>query len=312
MTILLLDPMHDTGPDWLEQRGYHAVRAWLDEPYDPAEVKGVVFRISEVNAELLDRFPNLKVAAKHGVGVNNVDFAETDRRGIKVTFTPGAATTAVAEHGVAMLFAASRRVIAADRAARNADFDFRHRVFLRELSSRRLGIVGAGRIGGRLGEICRDGMQMPLGVYDPYASDEAVSSLGAQRFDSVIELFTWAEVAAITVPRTPETEGLVGRDELAALGPDGVIAVVSRGGVVDEAALHEAVKDEVIWGAGVDVFDVEPPSSDNPLFELENAVFSPHAAGITNRGVERMSSEACANIVALLEGGEAPLAREPA
>lgn len=312
MTILLLDPMHDAGPELLEEHGYHAVRGWLDEPYDPADVKAIVFRISEVDAELLDRFPNLEVAAKHGVGVNNVDFAETDRRGIKVTFTPGAATNAVAEHGVAMLFAASRRVIAADHAARNADFDFRHRVFLRELSGRRLGIVGAGRIGARLGEICRDGMQMPLGAYDPYASDEQLAAFGAERFTSALELFAWAEVVAITVPRTPETEGLVGREELAALGPDGVIAVVSRGGVVDETALHEAVENEVIWGAGVDVFDVEPPSTDNPLFALENAVFSPHAAGITDRGVERMSSEACANVVTLLEGGEAPLAREPA
>lgn len=312
MTILLLDPMHDAGPEWLAEQGYRAVRDWLDEPYEPADVTAIVFRISEVDAELLDRFPNLKVAAKHGVGVNNVDFAETDRRGIQVTFTPGAATNAVAEHGVSMLFAASRRVIAADKAARSGDFDFRHHVFLRELSGRRLGIVGSGRIGGRLAEICRDGMQMPLGVYDPYASDAALAELGAQRFDSVLELFTWAEVAAITAPRTPETEGIVGRDEIAALGPDGVIAVVSRGGVVDEDALYEAVKNERLWGAGVDVFDVEPASPDNPLFELDNAVYSPHLAGITDRGVERMSAEACANAAALLEGREAPLAREPA
>ncbi len=312
MTILLLDPMHDAGPDLLAERGYHAVRGWLGEDYDPEQVTGIVFRISEVNAELLDRLPNLEVAAKHGVGVNNVDFAETDRRGIKVTFTPGAATNAVAEHGVSMLFAASKRVKAADTAARTGDFDFRNRVSLRELAGRRLGLVGAGRIGSRLAEICRDGLGMTLGVYDPYAPDTTLSTLGAQRFDTVLELFTWADAGAITAPRTPETEGMVGRAEISALGPDGVLSVVSRGGVVDEAALYEALVNEEIWGAGVDVFDVEPPSPDNPLFTLDNAVFSPHAAGITDRGVERMSSEACTNVVALLEGGEAPLAREPA
>lgn len=312
MMILVLEPVDDNGLAWLHRHDYRVIRAFDGARWDALsdEVEALIVRSAPVDAALLERLPNLRVVGKHGVGVENIDFAALAHRDIPVTFTPGAATNAVAEHGVALLFAAARQAIVCDSAVRAGNFDRRHRIRLKELTGAKLGLVGCGRIGTRVARICTAGLGMAVGIVDPYVAGDTMRQLGGRRFASVTGLCRWADHVVVTAPLTGETRGLIGTDELNALGSDGVVVAVGRGGIVDESALADAVSGGRIWAAALDVFSDEPPASDNPVLACERVVLSPHVAGVTDAAMQAMSQEVCKNVVALLEGGTAPLVGE--
>lgn len=309
MSIWVLDPIHDAGPLWLEDKGHHVVRLWTEEHEntDKNEARALIVRTAIVDSHTFERFPNVTVIGKHGVGVDNIDVSEASRRGITITNTPEIGANAVAEHAVMLLLAASRRLVAADEAVRDGDFDYRYRTASLELTGRSLGLIGAGNIGQRIAQICRSGFEMQIGIYDPFVSPEVVAALEAFRANDVRELFEWSDAVVIAAPRTEKTDGMVGAHEIEALGSEGVLVCVSRGGIVDEEALSVAIRSDVIWGAGVDVFAIEPPAGDNSLLRQDRVVLSPHIAGGTVTALQNMSLSVARNVNAVLHGEEAPL-----
>ncbi len=308
--ILVTEPVIDAALDWLRERGGEPILAYLGEDWKARahEIQGIIVRAFRVDVEVLDSLPALKVVAKHGVGVNTIDLEETTRRGILVTNVPGANANAVAEHSVALLAALSRDLLDADRllrAGRFAErFDMRE---IKELTASRLGLVGGGRIGQRIAAILNGGYGCEIGVFDPHLPDSVITQMGATRFSTVNDLFEWADNVAIAAPLTPETRGLVDAAVLKRLGPEGALVCASRGGIVDENALADAVRDGTIRGAALDVYEPEPPSHDHPLIPLSGTVLTPHIAFASDKSMVRMGMDSVAQLWALLHGEEAPI-----
>jgi D-3-phosphoglycerate dehydrogenase / 2-oxoglutarate reductase len=309
MHILITEPVHPVALDWFAEKGVHIVAHFDGEPWEPVErIRAIVTRSFKVTPEVLDRLPALEVVAKYGVGVNTIDLDACAARGIKVTNLPGANANSVAEHGVALLTAAIRDLIVCDTVAREGRFEDRFGIrFMAELTDANVGIYGGGRIGRRIAEICHAGYQCQIGLYDPFVPDGTWDDLSVNRFDTIADMFDWADYVVVAAPLTDQTRKSVGADELRRLGADGIIVVSSRGGIVDEHALAEAVASGTIRGAGLDVFDGEPPSPDNPLFGLKQVVVTPHVGGASEKSRRRMGLQLCEQVWALLNGQDAIL-----
>ena len=308
--ILVTEPVIDEALDWMRERGGEPILAYegADWRARGTEITGMIVRAFKVDMSVLDALPALPVVAKHGVGVNTIDLVETTRRGILVTNVPGANANAVAEHSVALLTALSRDLIDADRLLRAGRFTERFEMReIKEITDSRLGIVGGGRIGRRIAAICHGGYGCEIGVLDPHLPDAAVVEMGARRFETVQDLFTWADNVVIAAPQTPETRGLVDAAALRHLGANGSIVCASRGGIVDEHALADAIRTGTIRGAALDVYEPEPPSIDHPLIPLSGTVLTPHIAFASDKSMVRMGMESVAQLWALLHGEHAPI-----
>jgi len=283
-------------------------------PYDaaPEEVRallphvhGIVlgFALFMGPAEL-DMAKNLEVIGRHGVGLDNVDVPAATERGIPVTFTPYGPTESTAEHALLLMLATARRLPKLDRAVRAGDFELRARpeAMGHELAGKVLGVVGFGRIGRRLAEMCRAALQMPVCVFDPFLSPEAVAEWGGECVRDLFELASRVDVLSIHVPLVPETHHLVDAQVLDALKPGALLINCSRGPVVDEEALIRALRSGRVAGAGLDVYDPEPPTSGNPLFELDQVVLTPHVASCTHEGRQRMGLTVVEDVLRVLRG----------
>lgn len=312
MRILIAQPIPTTAIDWLREQGADVVLAFEDDNWRAKAdtVRGLIYYSIKVDKQLLDALPSLEVIGKRGVGTDTVDLDEVAKRGIKITNIVGSNGNAntVAEHAITLLTAATRAIPTTDAFTRQGRFAERMTLpLVKEISETRLGLVGAGQIGSRVAAILRDGFQCEIGVYDPYLAPDRAGQIGARIFDEVRGLFEWADNVVITAPLTSESRGLVGLEELRLLGPDGIVVVSSRGGIVEEAALVEAVKSRLVRGAGIDVYSPEPPATDNPLFRLDRVVLTPHIAGASDKSRERTSLMICQQVWSLLHGSEAPL-----
>ena len=301
-----MQPLPTVAVDWLAAQG--AVLSAYDDgwPADADEIEALIYYSVPIDKPLLDRLPALRVIGKRGVGVDTLDLAEIVRRGIKVTNVgAGGNANSVCEQALTLLMAATRDVVARDAFTRAGNFSHRFELPLyQEVAETRIGIMGAGEIGRRMTAILHGGLGCEIGVYDPYASTD---DLPVVRFDELAAMFEWADNVIIAAPLTDESRGSVGRRELALLGPQGVLVIVSRGGIVDEAALAGALRDNDIRAAGVDVYDGEPPADDHPFFGLPNIVLSPHVAGASKQSRDRTSLMVAQQVWALLHGQLAQL-----
>ena len=304
MHILITEPVHPVALDCFAEKGVQVIAHYNGEPWEPVErIRAIVTRSFKVTSEVLDRLPALEIVAKYGVGVNTIDLDACAARGVKVTNLPGANANSVAEHGVAMLNAAIRDLIVCDTVAREGRFEDRFDIrFMAELTDANVGIYGGGRIGRRIAEICHAGYQCPIGLYDPFVPAGTWDDLSVNRFDAISDMFDWADYVVIAAPLTDQTRKSVGADELRRLGSDGIVVVSSRGGIVDEDALAEAVSSGTIRGAGLDVFDGEPPDPASPLFSLKQIVVTPHVGGASEKSRRRMGLQLCEQVWALLNG----------
>lgn len=248
--------------------------------------------------------PALRVIARVGIGVDNVDLEAATRNGVLVVNTPDAPTESTAEHTVALLLALAKRVVRGHLSLTGEPLP-REALFGTELRGKSLGVVGYGRIGRRVAEICGAGLGMQLIVYDPYVPDAAVQA-PARRAASLAELLREADVVTLHTSLSEETRELIGKRELELMKPDAYLINASRGPVVDEIALLAALRQGRIAGAGLDVFEVEPPVASNPLFALENIVVTPHTASFTEAGVEAMGRGVVEQLEAVFRG-ERPL-----
>lgn len=244
----------------------------------------------------------LAVIGRHGVGLDTVDTAAASKQGIPVVFTPYGPTESTAEHALTLMLATARRLSQLDRAVRGGSFHIRDRVMGREVKGKALGVVGFGRIGRRLAEMCRDALHMSVYVYDPYVTPEEARKWGATPVENLVELAGLVDFLSIHTPLNDETHHLVDRDVIRAMKPGAILVNTSRGAVVDEVALIEALQDSRLSGAGLDVFDPEPPTSENPLLQLDQVVLTPHLASFTDEGRRRMGLSVTEDVLRVLRG----------
>jgi D-3-phosphoglycerate dehydrogenase len=304
--VLLYEDMHAAGIEVLAEKADLVMARSLDEDIlieQVRDVDAIVIRANgAVTARLMDAAPKLKVVGRHGVGVDAIDLQAAKARGIVVCNTPDANLESVAEQAVGFMLAISKQILRADTALRQSRWNVRYEYIGQELFRRTLGLVGMGRIGSRVAEICHLAFQMPVLYYDVVAYPDLEEKLHAKKV-SLEEVLEQADYVSLHVPLLPSTKGLIGKDQLARMKPGAILINTARGGVVDETALIEALDSGHLGGAGLDVFATEPTPADNPLFNSEKVVLTPHMAAHTDDALKAMSMVA-QDIIRVLEGQE--------
>jgi D-3-phosphoglycerate dehydrogenase / 2-oxoglutarate reductase len=263
----------------------------------------IVRSATRVDAALLEAAPRLRIVARAGTGVDNVDVPASSARGVLVVNTPGANSISVAEHTLALMLALARLVPAADRAMKDARWE-KKRFLGNELRGKVLGVAGLGRIGQEVARRARPfGMQIL--AHDPFISVEVAAGIGSVELVSLDALCERADYITLHLPLTPETRHLFDDARFARCKPGLRIINTARGELIDEAALARALHEGRIAGAGLDVLSAEPPPADHPLLSPPNTVFTPHMAGPTWQSWPRRFGNAYANI-ARVQRGEPP------
>ena len=261
----------------------------------------VIVRLFGIGAADLERCPRLRVIAKHGVGVDNIDCDAATARGIPVVYTPKANANSVAEHTVGLMLALARNVVPASVALRDGRFADRSRFIGVELAGRTLGVVGLGRIGSRVAEIAAAGLAMKVCGYDPYVAPSAYAG-PAERVTSLDELLGMADFLTFHVALSAETRHLLDDRRIAKLKPGCRVLNTSRGAVIDERALIRALEEGRIAGAALDVFEEEPIAADHPLCRAPNMLLTPHIASSSRESMDRMATDCAQGVLDVLQG----------
>ena len=257
---------------------------------------------TRVDAEVLEAGRDLKVVGRAGIGLDNVDVAAATRLGIMVVNAPQSNVISAAEHTVALILAQARNIPQAHFALREGRWE-RSRFQGAELYGKTLGIVGLGRVGALVAQRC-NAFGMRLLAYDPFVSRERAAQMGVE-LASLAEVLGRADVVTVHLPKTPETTGLIGEAELAAMKPGARLVNTARGGIVDEAALAKAVGDGQLAGAALDVF-AEEPTTASPLFELDNVVVTPHLGASTAEAQDKAGITIAEQLLLALAGQFVP------
>lgn len=300
--IYISEPIHPAASALLAERFEVIQGRDLSRLAEEAQgCAGILVRVAEITAEIMDAIPTLRVVAKHGVGVDNIDVAAATARGILVVNAPTANSNAVAEHTVTLILAACKRLTILDQAVRRGAFSMRNQYTLTELRGKTVGLVGLGRIA-RLVARKLSGFEVELIGSDPFVSKEAAAEAGVELVTTE-DLFKRADVVSLHAPLTAKTHKMVDSRLLGLMKPSALLVNASRGPIVDEEALILALREGRLGGAALDVFDPEPPREDNPLFGMDNVVVSPHNAALTDQALVAMAMDSARGILDLLTGG---------
>ena len=275
---------------------------YLDEMQD---ADALIVRIAKCDGHAIENSPKLKVIGRTGVGYDSVDVKTATEKGIPVVITPGANNRSVAEHAVAMMFALSKNLVEAQQEMCKGNWEIRGAKKAFELEGKTVGILGLGAIGRETAKIC-EGCGMKVAAYDPFLSKEQVEGYGAVYYKDYEELLKASDVVSIHVPLTDETRNMIGKKQLSEMKKTALIINCSRGGIVNEAELVEALKAGDIAGAGTDVFCNEPPKTDDPLLNCPNLIVSPHSAAQTREAVIKMAQMCVKGCLAVAEGKKWP------
>ncbi|MNV20110.1 Glyoxylate/hydroxypyruvate reductase B [compost metagenome] len=257
----------------------------------------------KLDAELLDLAPNLEAIASVSVGVDNYDINYLTERRILLSNTPDVLTETTADTGFALILATARRVVELANMIREGKWtrNIGPAHFGSDVHGKTLGIIGMGRIGEALAQRGHFGFGMPV-IYHSHSPKPAVEQRFNAQYRSLTELLQQADFICLTLPLTAETEGLIGAEEFALMRPESIFINISRGKVVDEAALIEALRTGQIRAAGLDVFEREPLNLDSPLLQMDNVVATPHIGSATHETREAMARCAVDNLLTALAG----------
>lgn len=267
----------------------------------------VTLLTDRIDAEVFDAAPKLKIIAQMAVGYDNIDVEEATKRGIYVTNTPGVLTETTADLSWALLMAIARRIVEADKYVREGKWKVAwHPMMLlgRDVYGATLGIIGAGRIGSAIARRAR-GFNMKILYYDIIRRPELEKELGAEYVD-LDTLLKESDFITIHVPLTKETYRMINAERLKLVKKTTYIINTSRGAVIDEKALYEALREGRIAGAALDVFEQEPVSMDNPLLKLDNVVLTPHIGSASHETRSKMAEMVAENLLAFFEGRAPP------
>ena len=297
MKIYILDPIHEAGVDHAAKH-FETVR-WDDPRVKnwPEEADALMVRGTPVGAADIERAKKLRIICKQGVGYDTVDVVAAKKHGIVVCRTPGVNSDAVAEIALALGLAVGRRVAEFDRRIRAGQPVARHDFLAVETEGKTVGVVGVGNIGSRVARKWASAFRARVIGFDPYISN-APCELKA----SLDEVLCESDLVTLHVPLNDETRHMIGTREIALMKKTAVLVNTCRGGVVDEAALYEAMKAGQLFGAGLDVWDVEPPPRDHSLLTLPNVIATPHVAGNTFETQERSALWVARQAVDFLQG----------
>ena len=260
---------------------------------------GLIVRKGRITRQVLEASDRLKVVCKHGVGVDNIDIQAATDLGIPVMITASANLESVAEHTLGLILTLLRNIHRQHAYTRNGGWD-KSNYEGEDLEGKTLGLVGLGRIGRRLCELVQP-FRIKTLAYDPHLRADQFPPT-VQRVSDLQTMLPLVDILSIHCPLTPETNKLIGQNELALLKQNACLINTARGAIVDEAALVKALQNGAIRGAALDTFQREPPDADNPLFRMENVIVTNHVGGSSREALISMGVDAVKNILDVLNG----------
>jgi D-3-phosphoglycerate dehydrogenase len=272
--LLIAGKLHPSGLELL--RSAPVTFDYVEDISEPSyqehlpKADALVIRTQPLSAGSIAKAPGLKIVSRHGVGYDAVDVPALNARGIPLCIVGDVNSSGVAEHAMMLILSATHRLIAADRATRGGDWGWRNGLQTHEVAGKRLLILGFGRIGQKLAGLAR-AFGMEVHAHDPYIAAESWPD-GATRATDLAEALAQADAVSLHLPRADRA--VLGAAELALMKPTAVVVNTARGGLVDEDALAEALRNGRLGGAGIEVFNAEPPGSDHPLFGLDQAMLT--------------------------------------
>ena len=259
-----------------------------------AQADGMVIRTQPMGAASVAKAARLQIVSRHGVGYDAVDVAALNARNIPLCIVGDVNSVSVAEHAMMLILACAKQLIRSDRVVRGGPWGWRNKLEQGEVSGKRLLIIGYGRIGRHLATMA-SAFGMKIIAYDPYLASKGWPDLAVA---PVADLAAGLAVADFVSVHIPKADGaLIGAAEIAQMKRGAIIINTARGGIVDEAALAGALRSGHIAGAGIDVFDAEPPAPDHPLMGFDEVIFTPHTAGLTREAAERMAVASVQNVL---------------
>ena len=298
---VIAGPIHAAGVALLEGRGWRCTHFTEEVPdaYRAAlpEADALLLRTQPLTAEAIATAPGLRIVSRHGVGYDAVDRAALAARAIPLAVVGDVNSRTVAEHAMMLLLAAARRALASDRAVRAGDWAYRNSLAPRELYGRTLLILGYGRIGRHLAAMA-GGFGMRILAFDPYL--DAAAFAGVTRADTLDGALGDADFVSLHMPRGDGA--VLDATAIARMKPGAVVVNTARGGLIDEAALADALRTGHLGAAGLDVFAAEPPPPDHPLRDCDTAILTPHSASLTADCAERMALRSAQNILDHFDG----------
>ncbi len=300
--ILIIQPIDKSGIEILENRpdyNFEIIDGTDLEQIKEKIVKcdGISIRTAKLPADVIRSAKNLKIISRHGVGYDNIDLEAAKEKNVTISITATANAVAVAEHVMFMLLNISKRKDMYDKTVKSGRFNDRNKLPKTiELWNKNILIMGFGRIGKSLIKRCI-GFEMNVYVYDPFVSKEEIQSLGGKKIEDLKEGVKKMDALTLHMPLNEKTKNIINYEVLKNMKKNCIIINASRGGIINENDLNKSLNENKIFGAGLDVFDTEPPDNDNPLLKNDKTFLSPHTAAFTEECMVRMGKETIQNII---------------
>ncbi len=300
MKILIADDIHESGKELLKRLAEVVDKPKIDEAELLKEIENadavLVRSRTKVTKQVIEAAKRLKVIGRAGVGVDTIDVDAATRRGIVVVNAPESTSITVAEHTIGLMLAMARKIPFAHSSLKSGKWE-KGKFMGSELRDKTLGIIGLGRIGSEVAKKAR-AFGMRIIGYDPYVTEKLAKELGVELVD-LEKLLASSDYVTLHVPLTEQTKNLIGKKELSMMKRDAVLINCARGGIIDEAALHEALASGKLGGAALDVFEKEP-ATDSPLLKLENVIATPHLGASTEEAQRLASTIVCDEVLKVL------------
>ena len=304
--ILIIQPIHEAGIKLLMDNSNYEYE--IIENLEAQDIKSKIsncdaisIRTAKLSGELINCSKNLKIISRHGVGYDNIDLTASKEKNITLAITSTANAVAVAEHVLFMLLNIAKRKSMYDETVKSGNFSNRNKLPKTiEIWNKNILIAGFGRIGQCLIKRCQ-GFEMNVFVYDPFVSKEVVESLGGKKVENLEDSIKNMDAVSLHVPLNDKTKNLINYNLLKTMKKNCIIINAARGGVINEIDLDRALNENLIFGAGLDVFEQEPPDQSNPLLKNEKVFLSPHTAAFTEECMVRMGKETIQNIIDFFE-----------
>ena len=305
--ILVIQPIHEEGINLLKNNPnfeYEVVDN-VDTEFLKSKIKdcdGISIRTAKLSGEIIEVANNLKIISRHGVGYDNIDLEVSKKQDITLAITATANAVAVAEHVMFMILNISKRGSMYDDTVKSGKFNERNKLPKTvELWNKNILIAGFGRIGQALIKRCL-GFEMNVFVFDPFVSKEFIEKRGGTKVDNLSETSKDMDAMSLHIPLNDETKNIINYELLKSMKKNCIIINAARGGIVNEVDLDRALNENLIFGAGLDVFEIEPPSENNPLLKNKKVFLSPHTAAFTEECMTRMGKETIQNIFDFFDG----------
>ncbi|MEA4932025.1 MAG: hydroxyacid dehydrogenase [Lawsonibacter sp.] len=305
MKLVLTHPLSQAGMDILRESGAELYIANSAEPAtyldQLQDADAFIVRVGLCTADTIDKCPKLKVICRTGVGYDNVDVAHATSLGIPVVFTPGANNRSVAEHAVACMFALAKNLKEADEQLREGNWKIRDARKAFELHGKKVGIIGVGTIGRIVSQLCQ-AIGMETAGFSHSHNRKKVEDAGCEYYEDMEQLLRDCDIITIHTPLTPETRNMISAKQLGMMKKTALLINTSRGSIVNEQDLANALNHDVIAGAAVDVYSTETAAADNPVFTAKNLICTPHSAALTREATDRMAVQCAKGCVAICRG----------